>query len=136
MNEVELCLMVVSIFLTLPCNIANIAIILRADRLHIGPSYVLFNLYIADMLVVSLNMIKFITKGWNQIDAVSKVISNISLLSVIGLAIDRHIAVKYPYQYHRIMTKRFLLHCLVLAWIGSIIFVFSRYFSQTHRLDI
>lgn len=69
MNEVELCLMVVSIFLTLPCNIANIAIILRAERLHIGPSYVLFNLYIADMLVVSLNMIKFITKGWNQIDA-------------------------------------------------------------------
>ncbi|XP_076441896.1 uncharacterized protein LOC143280955 [Babylonia areolata] len=49
-------------------------------------------------------------------------LTNISILSLLGVAVERFVAVKNPFLYQRVMTKKRALLVVTLTWIIAIFF--------------
>ena len=117
--------------ITIFINIVIISLILRKRQLWKIRFYIIANLAISDIItlftLVSIVLTRVLTGPFKEITMfiiISKVIcltSRItSLLTLVFLAFDRYIAVRYSLRYQMILTKKKTCFVLAAVWFFSL----------------
>ena len=117
--------------ITIFANIVIISLILRKRQLWKIRFYIIANLAVSDIItlltLVSIVLARVLTDLFKEITMLiitSKVIcltSRItSLLTLVFLAFDRHIAVRYSLRYQIILTKKKTCFVLAAVWFFSL----------------
>ena len=135
----------VFIVVGLPGNLLIILSILW-QRLYREPTHILLlNLAIADLLVCVLVMPftvmsgfagRFILGGsdstkckWCMIGVIFVALGLFTLHILAFMSVDRFIFVKFPMRYHRIMTRRLSVCCVLVLWLLCIAVSFCPFFG-------
>ena len=116
--------------ITIFINIVIISLILRKRQLWKTRFYIIANLAVSDIItlftLVSIVLTRVLTGPFKEITMfiiISKVIcltSRItSLLTLVFLAVDRYIAVRYSLRYQMILTKKKTCFVLAAVWLFS-----------------
>lgn len=113
-------------------NIVNIVVIGGAKSLKSCQGYFLLSLAIADLgmgIVATIGIAPATMHRWPYGDFmcklssyVTEVCTRVSLLMIIGLSIERYIAVIHPFQYNRFVTKNRVLFTIIMTWLLCIAF--------------
>ncbi|KAJ7356379.1 hypothetical protein OS493_025489 [Desmophyllum pertusum] len=108
-------------------------------RLRSTASYLVVNLAVADLLTgliteplyAAFEISNFIEKKFNILyvigESTAYVFVNASILSILSLALDRYIAVKYPLSHGQKMDRNRIFTIIVLVWTYSLLFSMLRF---------
>lgn len=108
-------------------------------RLRTTASYLVVNLAIADLLTglitepfyAAFEISNFMEKETDILyvigESTAYVFVNASILSILSLAWDRYIAVRYPLLHSQKIDRKRILTMIVLLWIYSILFSMLRF---------
>ncbi|EDV22069.1 uncharacterized protein TRIADDRAFT_15459, partial [Trichoplax adhaerens] len=118
--------------ITIVCNTAVLTVIFNKPMLQNATGFLMFSLAIADLLIGLFTMptliVTLLAKNWVFGDAfcsVSGVIqtamSNLSVCVIVGLCIDRYIAILRPLRYCSIISRKRVIFYLMIAWSFSIL---------------
>ena len=106
-------------------------VITRTSTLRSVPDYLISSLSLADLLVTAIYVPLFISKivcyqeikKHEEFKATMSFIGHLALLasitSILGITIDRFIAIQWPLRYPKLITKTFAYKFVALAWFIS-----------------
>lgn len=106
-------------------------VITRTSTLRSVPDYLISSLSLADLLVTAIYVPLFISKivsyqeirRHEEFKATMSFIGHLALLasitSILGITIDRFIAIQWPLRYPKLITKTFAYKFVALAWLIS-----------------
>ncbi|XP_063954091.1 probable G-protein coupled receptor 21 [Lytechinus pictus] len=113
-------------------NVMNIVVIGGSKSLKNCQGYFLLSLAIADLgmgIVATIGIAPATMHRWPYGDFmcqfssyVTEVCTRVSLIMIIGLSIERYIAVIHPFQYNRIVTKNRVLFTIIITWLLCLAF--------------
>ena len=110
-------------------HICNVIMISTRKRLRHSGNWFLASLSLSDLLFVVLTMFKCHTTKQNCINindyltSATRFSLTVSVMSTLGISVDRYIYVEYSLRYHMIMTNKRAFTSIVLIWASSAILV-------------
>ena len=133
-------------------HVCNIGFIVTRRRLHTAGNWMLASLSLSDAILLVLLSIRSYWCRWNERDCVKMIpyldcpvgiCYTSSVLSTLGISIDRYISVQYSLRYHSIVTKNRVKKSVAFVWIfssllsisGSVIWVATKqqiFFDISH----
>ena len=109
-------------------HICNVVMVTTRRRLRRSGNWFLVSLSLSDLLFVVMAMLKCIS-SLNCIDnngyltCISRFSYTVSIMSTLGISVDRYVYVEYSLRYHSIVTKKRVLVSIALIWASSAILV-------------
>ena len=101
-------------------HICNITIILSKKQLRKnGMCVLLVNLSLSDLLALAFYSLE--PESFPHLFLMSVVVTS-SLLSTLGISLDKYLSIKYSLRYHSIVTQKKIVLFLGFSWVISTIF--------------
>ncbi|CAL1535685.1 unnamed protein product, partial [Lymnaea stagnalis] len=113
-------------FVSVFSNSVVLAVICRTPRLHTVTNVFMGNLALADVMVgisvapcASLSYVGLPHNfyGCVFINSILLMITNVSILMLLAIAIERFIAIKEPFLYERVLTIRRAIFVNIFVWV-------------------
>ncbi|XP_028298431.1 trace amine-associated receptor 8a-like [Gouania willdenowi] len=117
--------------LTVTLNLLVIISISHFRKLHTPTNFLLLSLAVSDFsvgfvwifLILLIDGCWFLGAGWCVFNTVlGSVVASASIGTVVLISVDRFVAVCDPMHYQTKVTKNRAKICIVLCWVGSILF--------------
>ena len=101
-------------------HICNITIILSKKQLRKnGMCVLLVNLSLSDLLALAFYSLE--PESFQHLFLMSMVVTS-SLLSTLGISLDKYLSIKYSLRYHSIVTQKKILLFIGFSWMVSTVF--------------
>lgn len=128
-------LIITSIIFSIPIlfHIINIVFITTKKKLHKPSFYILFNLTISDIVSIIFLAAQCLTKeNTLYLDFGLKLSGCASILSTLGITLERYIAVEYCLHYYKIVTTKRLSVFLITVWCTALSSTMAILFSSSN----
>lgn len=147
LEPLAIVLITVMIFLA---NTVNIVALSTEKSLRNKHGYFLLSLAISDLctsFVAAFSIYPSIKREWTFPHVLCEItaffqgyLTEVSLTMTVGMSVERYIAVFYPLQIRRWLTKKRCLQGIIGAWVGmfvlNIMFCFNQYIDIEYDGDI